>query len=321
MPTTPLVSIIIPTYNRAHLIGETLDSVLAQTYQNWECIVVDDGSTDGTDQLMEEYCTKDSRFQYHLRPADRLAGGNGARNYGFEVSKGDYVQWFDSDDLFVVDAIKIKVEAICLNGEVYDYALCGFETFGGEDYYLRTYNLDTLENITHFFLEEGIVLNTPCIMYSRKIIKDITFNESLTRTQDLDFVFRVLKQNGLKGVNIDKVLLRTRMHRQTITHKFKESANKDVVSELSVWKQIYSYLLKESDKKNSNIALEKCLKNIKKLLLNKEVSLFFKELNSLESLNFLLKLKLNGVGFTYYFFNKGGAFYNREMNSYFKNNV
>ena len=51
MPASPLISVIIPTYNRAHLLGETLDSVMAQTYQNWECIVVDDGSTDATDEV------------------------------------------------------------------------------------------------------------------------------------------------------------------------------------------------------------------------------------------------------------------------------
>ena len=62
---TPLVSIIIPTYNRVHLIGDTLDSVLSQTYTNWECIVVDDGSTDGTNELLVEYLKKDKRIQYH----------------------------------------------------------------------------------------------------------------------------------------------------------------------------------------------------------------------------------------------------------------
>ena len=63
-----LISIIIPTFNRAHLIGETLDSVLAQTYPNWECIIVDDGSTDTTDEVVGEYVKKDSRFLYHHRP-------------------------------------------------------------------------------------------------------------------------------------------------------------------------------------------------------------------------------------------------------------
>ena len=58
-----LVSIIIPTYNRAHLIGETLDSISAQTFRNWECIIVDDGSTDDTATLIANYIKKDIRFQ------------------------------------------------------------------------------------------------------------------------------------------------------------------------------------------------------------------------------------------------------------------
>lgn len=105
----PLVSIIIPTFNRAHLISETLDSVLAQTYQNWECIVVDDGSTDGTNKVMDEYVLKDSRFQYYHRPKDRLQGGNAARNFGFEISKGEYVNWLDSDDLFLPNKLEIQI--------------------------------------------------------------------------------------------------------------------------------------------------------------------------------------------------------------------
>src|SRR5690554_3366688 len=112
MNNLPLVSIIIPTYNRAHLIGETLDSVLAQTYTHWECIVVDDGSTDNTDEVMAEYLIKDSRIQYFHRPNTHLPGGNGARNYGFLQSKGKYIQWFDSDDLMDVEKLKVKVENI-----------------------------------------------------------------------------------------------------------------------------------------------------------------------------------------------------------------
>src|SRR5690554_3978886 len=117
-----LISIIIPTYNRAHLIGETLDSVLAQTYQNWECIVVDDGSTDNTDEVMAAYMAKDARFQYHHRPKDRLPGGNAARNYGFEVSKGEYIQWFDSDDLMLPEKLEMKVSSL-LDKNV-DFVVC-----------------------------------------------------------------------------------------------------------------------------------------------------------------------------------------------------
>ena len=106
-----LVSIVIPTYNRAHLIGETLDSVLEQTYTNWECIVVDDGSADDTETVVMDYVNRDTRFQFHKRPEKYKSGGNGARNYGFDVSKGEYVNWFDSDDLMLPDAIQSKLDA------------------------------------------------------------------------------------------------------------------------------------------------------------------------------------------------------------------
>ena len=82
---------IIPTYNRAHLIGETLDSVLAQTYQHWECIIVDDGSSHNTDRVVSEYVKKDSWFKYYHRPDEHLPGGNGARNYGFKMSQGKFI--------------------------------------------------------------------------------------------------------------------------------------------------------------------------------------------------------------------------------------
>lgn len=91
MKKQPLVSIIIPTYNRAHLIGETLDSVLAQTYKNWECIIVDDGSSDNSDEIIDECVKKDARFKYYQRPDEHLPGGNGARNYGFRMSRGTKV--------------------------------------------------------------------------------------------------------------------------------------------------------------------------------------------------------------------------------------
>jgi glycosyltransferase involved in cell wall biosynthesis len=115
MSDQPLVSIIIPTYNRAHLIGETLDSLVAQTYLNWECIIVDDGSSDNTDEVIGEHVNKDSRFKYYHRPEVHLPGGNGARNYGFKMSKGEYVNWFSSDDLMVAEKLEVKVKAMLEN--------------------------------------------------------------------------------------------------------------------------------------------------------------------------------------------------------------
>ena len=95
MKLNDLVSIIIPVYNRAHLIGETLDSVLKQTYVNWECIIIDDVSTDRTCKVVMEYCNRDTRFKLFHRPKDKPRGGNAARNYGFEKSSGIYINWFE----------------------------------------------------------------------------------------------------------------------------------------------------------------------------------------------------------------------------------
>jgi len=124
---SPLVSIIIPTYNRAHLIGETLDSVLAQTYTNWECIVVDDGSADGTDKLLATYCEKDARFQYHNRPSNRLKGANACRNIGFELSKGEYVNWLDSDDIWSRNKIEEQIKILIVSDS--DIVTCKWGRF------------------------------------------------------------------------------------------------------------------------------------------------------------------------------------------------
>ena len=105
-----VVSIIIPTYNRAHLIGETLDSVIAQTYDKWECIVVDDGSTDYTEELIELYCEKDSRIQYHHRPKSRSKGANACRNYGADLSAGEFLMWLDDDDLLHKGKIERQID-------------------------------------------------------------------------------------------------------------------------------------------------------------------------------------------------------------------
>ena len=80
----PLISIIIPTYNRASMLGKTLDSILAQTYTFWECIIVDDGSTDDTIEVVKSYTEKDTRLHFYTRPNNMLKRANACRNYGFE---------------------------------------------------------------------------------------------------------------------------------------------------------------------------------------------------------------------------------------------
>lgn len=91
-----LVTVVIASNNYAHFIGQALDSVLAQTYPNWECIVVDDGSTDNTREVVEHYTKLDQRIQYIWQENKRLSA---ARNTGIARSSGEYLQFLDADDL------------------------------------------------------------------------------------------------------------------------------------------------------------------------------------------------------------------------------
>ncbi|MDO7172729.1 glycosyltransferase family 2 protein [Mariniflexile sp. AS56] len=91
-----LVSIIVPCYNQAHFLSEALKSVLNQTYTNWECIIVNDGSPDNTQEVAKSWCTKDKRFTY----VEKENGGlSSARNAGVEGSNGEFILPLDADDI------------------------------------------------------------------------------------------------------------------------------------------------------------------------------------------------------------------------------
>jgi hypothetical protein len=102
-------SVIIPAYNRARFLGECLDSVLAQTFTDWECIVVDDGSTDGTRELVEGYVRRDGRFRYHWQ---ENAGASAARNAGIALATGEWIAFLDSDDWYYPNALAHFREAV-----------------------------------------------------------------------------------------------------------------------------------------------------------------------------------------------------------------
>jgi glycosyltransferase involved in cell wall biosynthesis len=167
--TQSLVSIIIPTYNRAHLIGETLDSVLAQTYQNWECIVVDDGSSDNTDIIIKRYIDKDSRFQYCQRPKNLPKGGNAARNYGFELSKGDYIQWFDDDDVMLPGYLLKRIQ---LFDEAIDVVICTGYKVNNQ---LEQKEIVPIAKTTNLFKDYAlrkVRVLTPSVLFKRQFLLD-----------------------------------------------------------------------------------------------------------------------------------------------------
>ncbi|HAU32666.1 MAG TPA: hypothetical protein DCW46_10540 [Desulfotomaculum sp.] len=106
--TKPLISVIIPTYNRAHLITRAINSVLIQTYQNFELLIIDDGSIDNTESIVKSI--KDPRIFYYKEKENK--GVLSALNRGFELIKGEYVCSVDSDDEILPDALQIAVEKL-----------------------------------------------------------------------------------------------------------------------------------------------------------------------------------------------------------------
>lgn len=206
--SSPLVSIIIPTYNRAHLINDTLDSVLAQTYQNWECIIVDDGSTDNTVEVVNSYVDKDARFQYYHRPINRPKGANACRNYGFKVSKGEYVIFLDSDD--VLDVFCIDDRVSIMSKKIIDLLIRDTGKFINNEKLYNSFNKDpeilNVESYLRMFMRYEIPWTIMGALYSRDILSNNCFDENLDRFQDVSFNIKLLsKNNNLKIFRDNKI--------------------------------------------------------------------------------------------------------------------
>ena len=109
MKFTPLISVVIPAYNAEQFLDETLESVLSQTYENWECIIVNDGSTDNTESIAQKWCEKDSRFRLTIKENGGLSS---ARNWGIKESKAEYIAFLDHDDVLTPDSLEVRINTL-----------------------------------------------------------------------------------------------------------------------------------------------------------------------------------------------------------------
>jgi glycosyltransferase involved in cell wall biosynthesis len=208
---TYLVSIIIPNYNRESLIGETLDSILAQTYYNWECIIVDDGSTDKSLETIDHYTKKDTRFKLFTRPEDYPKGANACRNIGMQKSEGDYIIFFDSDDLMTQNHIKEKLKSVTTGN--YDFAITKTKYFNNPENrnpinYRRLFELSITPD--HFIQKKINWLTLDPIIKS-DIAKSITFTEKNNSAEEYDYFVKLVLATQ-KGVAKDIVLSLRRYH-------------------------------------------------------------------------------------------------------------
>ena len=203
-----LISIIIPTYNRADLIHETLNSIQSQTYTNWECIIIDDHSNDNTIDVISKHVKEDSRFLLFKRPEDKVKGANACRNYGFTLVKGEYINWFDSDDImepnFIEEKIKhIKptVDAVLHRNKYANYILTRFRD--------SKFEYDN-NSLFYNYAMEHIEIQTSGFMWKRSFLENKKlFDETITRYQDNEFHIRMLAfKPNVKIINIILAIIR-----------------------------------------------------------------------------------------------------------------
>lgn len=289
----PLVSIIIPILNREHLIIETLNSVLNQTYDNWECIIVDDGSVDNTVYKVQTMVKKDVRFKYYKRPKNYREGGNGARNYGFIKSKGHFIKWFDSDDILEPNIIFNQVKDCNKNQK--DVSICSFRMFYGSLSNIQSLYPNLIDNpkaLFHSFINGQSIINLQMTLWRRTIVEKYRFDENLTRAQDLAFVYDVLKSNINKVVISFEFGCWIRNHEKSITSNFRRGNFQALKSEYQIRELIFNENFSAKESINEG-TLRMLLYSYRKLLIHNYNRLYFKKLYKLtHKISFVKNVKI-----------------------------
>jgi glycosyltransferase involved in cell wall biosynthesis len=210
MTDPALFSIVVPTYNRAHLISGTVESILSQSYKNFELIIVDDGSTDNTEEVISKYLA-DNVHYYKKANAERAA----ARNYGTQLAKGDYVNWFDSDDMMFPNHLEeaAKMVAKYNRPEIFAQGHQYQDSFGkGIE---RTKYPDNINNALY---KGNPIANSPVIV-RRDIALANPFNEDreLSGSEDYELWLRIATQYHIYSSDIVTVGFVQHDERSTLT--------------------------------------------------------------------------------------------------------
>lgn len=218
---TPTVSIIMATYNRAHFIVETLNSIQNQTFLNWECLIIDDGGTDNTIEVVTHILNKDSRFRFFKRPNNYKKGLPGCRNYGLDLAQGNYIIFFDDDDIVHHDNLKICFEV--LNNQKIDFCHYQKLSFGEQNPVIEDCKIKEKESLDKNRIEEVITQNiglASCtVMWKSKCFDEIRFDENLLYAEEWECYSRIISEN-FEGLMIDLVLYYNRKHPESNTGEF-----------------------------------------------------------------------------------------------------
>jgi len=202
----PKVSIIVATFNREKLLREAICSVLAQTYENFELIVIDDGSTDNTSAMVSEF--DDARLHYrHLENRGRSC----ARNAGLQLAKGKYIAFLDSDDLYLPDKLALQVSYLDTHpetGMIYTSAYCIDEKNKLLRCRYKASVSGAIYNKIAYF--KPVTITLPTVMVRRDILSQVDgFDEKMSRFEDTDLWRRVSQITPIHAINTYTCKIRT----------------------------------------------------------------------------------------------------------------
>lgn len=214
MESNPKISIIMPTYNRAAFIMESVESVLSQTYQNWELIIVDDGSEDNTDEIIS--AVKDTRVKFYK--AGKTGIGIRLKNFGIERSDGELIAFIDSDDMWAPQKLEKQVAVF------HDYPNAGFSITGGynfrepgkplEYFYRQREGLKYGDIFISFFTSEASIL-IPTLMLRRTCLPIIHRVMESNPSTDVEYILSLALE--CKAVILYEPLLYRRLHENSFS--------------------------------------------------------------------------------------------------------
>lgn len=204
--STPKVSIIVPCYNQAQYLDAAMQSVLDQIYQNWECLIVNDGSSDSTEKIALSWAAKDPRFIYLYK---ENGGVSSARNLGIEKAKGEYLQFLDSDDFLNKEKLELSLQQM-ENSKDVNLIVSNFRMFTdnpqitSEPFCQLNSQSFTFENMLYQW-NESFSIQMQCGLFHSSLFETIRFPEDFAAQEDWIVWVRIFKK-GCKVVFIDKPL-------------------------------------------------------------------------------------------------------------------
>ncbi len=257
-----LISVVIPVYNRAQVLPETLDSVLSQTYTNWECIIIDDGSIDETPAIIEKYIKKEPRF-YSIKNKDT---GNAARarNLGIQAAKGKFIQFLDSDDVLADNKIQEQITMYNSSSNSLAITTCPWEFFEKVSdkitVDLKKPDFRSFDDIEEYFDLIGKIggfYPPHCFLIPRQVIEMVGYwNENLSLNDDGEFFFRCMI-NSSKIIFCKDTYVRYRNKSRVKDNVSILNSEKKAISLVNSWKIIeVLYITKFGDQKE-NLYLQK----------------------------------------------------------------